>query len=367
MQAEECSHGRLKCNYFCCTCKVGGTHAEKNTDKGYTDIFQVLLKTSHLHNRLTMFVQCGELHAPKDTRTQIKHQIQLSILSGGTEKVRSAVSQSGIKDAATAAIIDQLLELGKVLRKRTAGKPAVPQADITAHLENELDVLLRGKSIDDHINPLLGIQGLDIHKDTPTEILHTILLGVIKYFWGQTVFILDKAHFLETFQTHLESINKDGLNSPMLSANYIVRYKGGLVGKHFKSLTQVMPYVIYNLVPETVLNGWLVIGRLVVLLWHTVIEDTECYLISIFSLSMLLCNLFVPHHRPSCRVSLMIFLPSAHNVHQASWYQKQSSIFFSTFPCSLDDSALPFFFQLNVINRSTMFFVWHRSIATAKR
>ncbi|KAI9567247.1 hypothetical protein HD554DRAFT_2173583 [Boletus coccyginus] len=42
MQAEECSHGGLKCNYFCRTCKVSGTHAEKNTDKRYTDIFQVL-------------------------------------------------------------------------------------------------------------------------------------------------------------------------------------------------------------------------------------------------------------------------------------------------------------------------------------
>ena len=41
MQAEECSHGGLKCNYFCRTCRVGGTNAEKRTDKGYTDLFKV--------------------------------------------------------------------------------------------------------------------------------------------------------------------------------------------------------------------------------------------------------------------------------------------------------------------------------------
>ena len=46
MQAEECSHGGLRCNYFCCTCKVGGTDAEKKTDEGYTDIFQVHPKLS---------------------------------------------------------------------------------------------------------------------------------------------------------------------------------------------------------------------------------------------------------------------------------------------------------------------------------
>ena len=41
MQAEECSHGRLRHNYFCHTYNVGGIIAEKKTDKGYNDIFQV--------------------------------------------------------------------------------------------------------------------------------------------------------------------------------------------------------------------------------------------------------------------------------------------------------------------------------------
>ena len=122
--------------------------------------------------------------------------------------------------------------------------------------------------------------GLNIHQDTPTEILHTILLGVVKYFWGQTVYILDKANFLGIFQTRLNSVEKGGLGSTTLGADYIVRYKGGLIGWHFKSLAQVMPYLIYDLVPQTVLDGWSTIGKLIVLLWHTTIEDTETYLVS---------------------------------------------------------------------------------------
>jgi hypothetical protein len=41
MQAEECSHGGLKCNYLCRTCDAGGTNMEKKTDEGYSEIFQV--------------------------------------------------------------------------------------------------------------------------------------------------------------------------------------------------------------------------------------------------------------------------------------------------------------------------------------
>jgi len=281
MQAEECSHGGLRCNYFCRTCKVGGTNAEKKTDEGYSDIFQVFaLPFAQVCNGLTTFTQCGELCTPEDTRAQIKHQIRLSTLSGGTDKVKTAVSQSGIRDSATTAIVDWLLDLGKVLRKRVAGKSALSDAEVARCLDTELNALLGSQSLDDRINPLLGMQGLDIHKDTPTEILHTILLGIVKYFWGQTAYILDKNHSLGTFQMQLKSINRDGLNSPTLSADYIVRYKGSFIGKHFKSLTQVMPYLIYDLVPQAVLQGWSVIGKLVVLLWHTSIEDINSYLVN---------------------------------------------------------------------------------------
>ncbi|KAG1898288.1 uncharacterized protein F5891DRAFT_1129522 [Suillus fuscotomentosus] len=247
MLAEVCSHSSLKCNYFCRTCKVGGTTVEKKSDNGYLKIFK-----------------CGELRTPEGTKMDILKQIELSKLSGGTEKVKNAVSLTGTRDAATTHM---------------AGKPIMSEEDVRRQLEQEFKDMLHGSPLEDHLNPLLGMPGVNIHQDTPTEILHTILLGIVKYFWGQTAWILDKGHLLDTFEARLESINKDGLNSPMLGANYICRFKGSLIGKHFKSLAQVMPYLIYDLVPRTVLNGWTVIGKLVVLLWHTSIENTELYLL----------------------------------------------------------------------------------------
>ena len=77
----------------------------------------------------------------------------------------------------------------------------------------------------------------------------------------------------------LSSIDLDRLNTPCLNTEYICKYKGSLIRKHFKSLAQVMPFLIYDLVPKSILDGWNVIGELVILLWHTEIDNTEQYLV----------------------------------------------------------------------------------------
>lgn len=125
--------------------------------------------------------------------------------------------------------------------------------------------------------------GFNIHLDTPTEILHTVLLGVVKYFWAQTIWYLkNRSKSLSLFQTRLASANWDGLNAPSTNAEYICQYHNSLIGKHYKSLAQVMPFLIYDIVPQDVLRAWNIIGALVVLLWHTEIEDLERYLVSLY-------------------------------------------------------------------------------------
>jgi hypothetical protein len=84
---------------------------------------------------------------------------------------------------------------------------------------------------------------------------------------------------LNLFQTRLASINERGLNIPKLSAEYICKYKGSLIGKHFKSLAQIMPFLIYDIVSQDLLDAWTVIGRLIVLIWHTEIKDMETYMV----------------------------------------------------------------------------------------
>ncbi|KAG1828025.1 hypothetical protein EV424DRAFT_1318931 [Suillus variegatus] len=264
MQAEECSHAGLNCNYFCRTCHVGGTKEYKESEAGYNSIFKE-----------------GDPRTPEDTIAQVHQQFDTALCSGAAGKIAAATTSTGIRDSASSSLINALVELGKKLRKREAGQPASAESEVRAALEKQLEDMLQGRTLQDAINPLLGMDGLNVHMDTPTEILHTVLLGVVKYFWGQTVFLLEKAKLLNLFQTRLDSLERDGLNAPSLNAEYICHYKGGLIGKHFKSLAQIMPFVIYDLVPKSVLDGWTTIGELVVLVWHTKINDTESYLASL--------------------------------------------------------------------------------------
>ncbi|KIM68349.1 hypothetical protein SCLCIDRAFT_105912, partial [Scleroderma citrinum Foug A] len=262
MQAEECSHTGLRCNYFCWTCHVGGTQEYKHSEEGYYTIFS-----------------SGELWAPEGTMTEICRQISLALGPGATEKLKSVTASTGLRDSLTASIVETLVNMGKKMRKHSSGKVTMPEADIRAKLEQELSDYLQGASVRNMINPLLGMKGINIHLDTPTEVLHTILLGIVKYFWGQIVFVLEKVNLLHVLQGRLDSVNRDGLNAPSLNSRYIYKdHRHGLNGKHFKGLAQVMSFLIFDIVPQTLLDGWSLIGKLVVLIWHTQINNTEKYL-----------------------------------------------------------------------------------------
>ncbi|KAL0056975.1 hypothetical protein AAF712_016408, partial [Marasmius tenuissimus] len=287
MQAEECSHGGLQCNFFCRTCEVGGTQEEKQSDKGFLCLFEA-----------------GTPQTPEKTANHIQEQARLSALHGATDKLRVHKSATGVSDSMCGGALQAIVELGKAMYARKhPGSANLKKEEVQAILEEEVKHVIELHGI----NPLIGMPGIDIHQDTPTEILHTILLGVVKYFWGQTVHILEKNKEFSTFQVCLASVDISGLNIPKLSADYICAYKGSLIGKHFKSLAQLMPFLIYNLVPSKVLDAWTIIGELVVLVWHTEIEDLEDYLCKLSTTIQAFLNITA-----ECSPSILVSKPKFH-------------------------------------------------------
>ncbi|KAJ6614498.1 hypothetical protein B0H10DRAFT_1803312 [Mycena sp. CBHHK59/15] len=258
MQAELCSCAGLNSNFFCRTCGAGGTREWKQSNEGFADILKP-----------------GVTRKPEDTAEETFQQILTALEPNIATTLTEAVRSSGVKDALAQPIIDLLVKMGQDLRKANPNgssySPDEVQTILTEELKKHQQV---GAGI---TNPLFDMDGINMHKDTPTEILHTILLGVVKYYWGQTIWILEKGQDFPLFQARLNSLVSDGLNVPKIQADYMCQYKGGLIGKHFKTLSQIMAFAVQGLVPPDVLEAWLILGRLTVLLWHTEIENIDSY------------------------------------------------------------------------------------------
>lgn len=119
---------------------------------------------------------------------------------------------------------------------------------------------------------------MNVHRDTPCEILHTVLLGEDKYVWHESNKVWDKKKD-DQFAVRLASSSIDGLSLPPLRAPYMLQYKNSLVGKHFKALQQLGVFHIHDLCTPDLFNLWKANGALGALLWFPEIKDLDDYLV----------------------------------------------------------------------------------------
>ncbi|KAJ3967593.1 hypothetical protein EV361DRAFT_973116 [Lentinula raphanica] len=144
-QAEEACYAGGNSNYLCRKCKAGGPH----------DV-------------------AGIARSAAETRECLQEQIKAAMTG-----VKSAVTEiqraTGTKDKVTQHWIDLLLEKAQQIKHNDSSQTT---ESISAQLEAWLEEQPGWK-----MNPLLDVEGLDPTQDTPLKILHTILLGIVKYVW----------------------------------------------------------------------------------------------------------------------------------------------------------------------------------------
>jgi hypothetical protein len=120
--------------------------------------------------------------------------------------------------------------------------------------------------------------GLDPARDTPLEILHTFLLGVVKYAWH-----LMHSGWKDTdgrgniFTVQFASTDTDGLVSPDIRASYIWQYRDNLIGKHFRLISQTQTFHLHDLVDTPLFELVKAIGFLGAALWIPEIDDMDEY------------------------------------------------------------------------------------------
>ncbi len=121
--------------------------------------------------------------------------------------------------------------------------------------------------------------GLDVHRDTLVEILHTWSLGGGKYAWHKSTTTWSE-HQLTVLSIRLQSSSVDGLSVFPIRGEYLVKYRNALVGKHFKAIQQVMVFHVHGSLDNPLLLAlWRATGELGVLLHYHDIDDLETHLV----------------------------------------------------------------------------------------
>ncbi|KAJ7144229.1 hypothetical protein C8R44DRAFT_916194, partial [Mycena epipterygia] len=251
-QSEEASHMGSNANHPCRKCHWGGTAKEKETEQIYHEC--------HL---------AGALRSAGEIRENLQKQLQLA-MRGDSKGVENLQRATGTKDKIAQYWIEQLIAKFRELKAEGRGRTVdALAADVLRWFSEQPG---------DKMNPLLDIAGLDPSQDTPLELLHTILLGVIKYIWHH----MNTEKWSDTdrhlLAIRLQSTDLTGLTVPPIRAAYMIQYKNNLIGKHFKTLMQILAFHVHDIsTPEqfTLIKAAAELGAR---LWIPEIDNMDEYL-----------------------------------------------------------------------------------------
>ncbi|KAI0685857.1 hypothetical protein BC835DRAFT_1535847 [Cytidiella melzeri] len=298
-QSELCSHIGLNGNKFCRKCHAGGPAREMETHGGYHSLYEE-----------------GVARTEDETVKRIVSQL-VAATHGNEQKVEAMQTTSGIKDPIAQVWIQQLIQkarglhhehissvetqdlrlknrklkgearqavkneikdkIAKDLMKWLTEQPAHRYSKLSE--DSPLHTQIRPG---DHYNKLLVLQGLDVHRDTAVELLHTYLLGLDKYVWHVSHTAWNDEH-RQLVAIRLQSSSVDGLSIYLVWGQYLVKYRNNLIGKHFKTLQQVgafhlHPDLLENEHGGLLLDIWKATGELGALLFYHAIDDMSTYL-----------------------------------------------------------------------------------------
>ncbi|KAF7312000.1 hypothetical protein MIND_00211900 [Mycena indigotica] len=245
MQSEVSSHMGGQANYFCRKCKVGGPKA-------------------HKHSNVGLVFREPKEYVLNELRLQVRH------VCGGTtmDKLQKIQQNTGVKDAYTQQWI---IGLEARFAQLSVADPERSAANIKAELMKWVD-----ENDEKLYSAFLRTTALDPTRDTPIELLHTILLGAVKYVWhiSHTGWS-DKEK--TTYSQRLQATETSGLSIHAIRAKYIMQYANSLIGKQLKTVVQTGVFHVHDLVSDNHLAAWRALGELSALLWVPEIHDITQY------------------------------------------------------------------------------------------
>ncbi|KAJ7364335.1 hypothetical protein DFH08DRAFT_949935 [Mycena albidolilacea] len=230
--------------------QISGTQKDKATNDGYHTLFEA-----------------GVPRAKAQIIEELQKQVKLAC-AGVSKPVKASQTETGVKETYTQFWIDGLITRFQQMKKEEPNRSV-------EEIQEEL-IQWTVDNRDKLYSPFLTMKGFDPAVDTPIEILHTILLGIIKYIWHVTHSPWS-AEAKQTYATRLQSTNTDGLSIHAIQSAYIMQYAGSLIGCQFKTITQTNIFHLRGLVSDDQFMAWRASGELAALMWVTEIRDLAEY------------------------------------------------------------------------------------------
>ncbi|KAA1076653.1 hypothetical protein PGT21_014571 [Puccinia graminis f. sp. tritici] len=113
--------------------------------------------------------------------------------------------------------------------------------------------------------------------DTPVEVLHVFLLGIVKYLVRDLMGRMKPAQ-LDLIEGRYRAFNLAGLNIPWLSPHYMAKHSSNFVGKEFKAVLQSAPFVLFEFMDDPERQAWIALCQLAPLVFQTHIDEMRPYL-----------------------------------------------------------------------------------------
>ncbi|KAJ7435525.1 hypothetical protein B0H11DRAFT_1639797, partial [Mycena galericulata] len=263
MSSEFASHIGMQGNYFCRVCNA--TSSKKNRAPG--DAGEI--------DRLKEFMTASRPRSKEDTIADLEKQLQRAI-DGAPSAVADMATGTGSKDKYFQHFVDKLQAAANKLKEEQKGQDSVDREMSKMAEVKEMLHRLRSEMPENIFNPVLSILDFDANSDSPVEILHVVLLGVVKY-WGRDAVSRQTSKGKDELRTRLSSIDTAGLNCSPLRGNMYVQYAGSLVGRDFRVILQVEPVVLHGLIHAAHYQGWLALCKLGPPIFQPAIEDLAIY------------------------------------------------------------------------------------------
>ncbi|KAF7377204.1 hypothetical protein MSAN_00140100 [Mycena sanguinolenta] len=228
---------------------------------------RILILFGFKMNRAKPHVSPGDPRTKENTLTELKKQVELAC-GGVAKRVQELQTQTGVKDAYTQYWIDQIVARAAEMRRENAdASESTVKSELIKWMHDNEQKLY---------SPFLTLKGFDPAADTPVELLHTVLLGTVKYIWhiSHTPWSAEKK---KTYSIRLQATETEGLSIHAIRANYIMQYAGSLIGRQFKTIVQTALFHMHDLVTEDQFIAWKAVGELSALLWVPEIQDMAQY------------------------------------------------------------------------------------------